>query len=81
MQVTLDNYVWPGSKEFIGPLSIDELPSYDIEFGRPVEYSENCDEWIVHDGKEYEYEMTLSPAYPDDKCCRVNIDGTYYYFG
>jgi hypothetical protein len=80
MQGTLDNYVWPGSKEFIGPLEYDDLPMYEYTFGHPVRVAEDCD-GIIHDGKKYQYEITLSDAYEDDKCCRVNIDGVYYYFG
>lgn len=36
---------------------------------------------IIVDGKEYTYQMTLSMEYADDECCRVLIDGEYYYFG
>lgn len=60
---------------------VEDLPEYEIEFGHPIEPSENCDDWIVHNGKEYQYEITLSDIYPDNKCCRVKIDGIYYYFG
>ena len=44
------------------------------------EFTDNDDE-IVIDGKVFSTEMTLSPEYPDDLCCRVLIDGEYYYFG
>lgn len=36
---------------------------------------------IIVNGKPYEYEMTMSTEIPDDKCCRVFIDGKFYYFG
>ena len=44
------------------------------------ELGENEGEIII-DGKSYEYEMTLNPKVPDDGCCRVLVDGSYYYFG
>ncbi len=38
--------------------------------------------WIVVEGKgEMPYELTLANEYSDDECCRVQIDGQYYYFG
>jgi hypothetical protein len=40
------------------------------------------DEFLIEvEGKVYQYEMTLSPAYSDEECCRVCIDNEYYYFG
>jgi len=36
---------------------------------------------IIIDGKNYEYEMTLDPKVPDYACCRVLVDGNFYYFG
>lgn len=36
---------------------------------------------VVVNGKSYVYEMTMSMKVPDEKCCRVLIDGNYYYFG
>jgi len=36
---------------------------------------------IIVNGKPYEYEMTMSTKVPDSKCCRVLIDGNFYYFG
>lgn len=44
------------------------------------EYGEKENAVIIN-GKEYSYEMTLSFDYPDDMCCRVLIDGEFYYFG
>ena len=44
------------------------------------EYADNADAVIIN-GKEYPYEMTLSFDYPDNMCCRVLIDGEFYYFG
>lgn len=45
-----------------------------------LKYSDR-DGYILVDGKPYQYEMTLSQKYNDDECCRVKIDGEYYYFG
>lgn len=36
---------------------------------------------IMVNGQIYEYEMTLASDYDDEHCCRVMIDGQYYYFG
>lgn len=44
------------------------------------EYDED-DFSIAIDGKYYRYEMNLSSEYNDDECCRVEINGEYYYFG
>ncbi len=74
-------YILPGMMDFVGPLLVEDLPSYELVFGHSVEYSENCDDWIIHEGKEYEYEITISDGFPDDKCCRVKINDIYYYFG
>ena len=31
-------------------------------------------------GKTYFYSLTLSPSVDDSECCKVKIDGEYYYF-
>jgi hypothetical protein len=36
---------------------------------------------IMVNGQVYTYEMTLSSEIDDEHCCRVMIDGEYYYFG
>ena len=71
-------------KNFIGPLMIDDLPRYEECFGKiefPLTDDEEDESVIIHEGKKIPYEMTLSNAYPDNYCCRVMIDGIYYYFG
>ena len=51
---------------------LEDYYSYDLGDG---------DGKIIINGKTYIYEMTLSMKVPDSKCCRVFIDGKYYYFG
>lgn len=67
-------------------LSCDGLDCEDAPCGfrELVEYFGEYDiqdEKVIVNGKAYEYEMNLSQAVPDHKCCRVLIDGNYYYFG
>lgn len=73
--------VRPGHPKFIGPLLLEDLPMYRDVFGQKVTYSEDDEDCIVHNGKLYKYSITMSPYFTDDRCCRVNIDGIYYYFG
>ena len=53
----------------------DELPMLES-----WESSDN-DGMIIVDGVEYPYEITLSMEVSDEQCCRVKINGKYYYFG
>ena len=60
-------------------INMDDLKSlYDYY----PEFDINPDDSIITiNGNEYPYEMTLSLDYDDAHCCRVMIDGVYYYFG
>lgn len=58
---------------------IEDLLKYSEVFGKAPTFKD--DEHIIHEGKIYPYEITLSSEYSDDMCMRVLIDGTYYYFG
>ena len=47
-----------------------------------VSDDEDKEWWIIVEGKgEMPYELNLSTEYMDDECCRVEIDGQFYYFG
>lgn len=45
------------------------------------EYGFKDGEIIIGDKIHLTYEMTLSPEVNDNACCRVLINGEYYYFG
>ena len=37
-------------------------------------------EYILIDGRLYDYGMNISPEVPDEYCCRLKIGRKYYYF-
>lgn len=49
----------------------DYFPNFEFE----------DDDHLRINGKVYAYSITLNPDIPDDRCCRVQIEGQYYYFG
>ena len=51
---------------------------YEYELADDDLYDEGT---VIVNGKPYVYEMTLSMKVPDEKCCRVFVEGNYYYFG
>ena len=63
-------------------LSCDDAPCWFRELGDYYDYDYGDeDNTIIINGKTYQYEMTLSMKVPDEKCCRVFVEGNYYYFG
>lgn len=44
-------------------------------------YPTHEDKMNFTNGKSYRYSMSLSPNVSDSECCKVKIDGKYYYFG
>lgn len=39
------------------------------------------DEFLIRiNNTIYPYQMSISANVPDSECCRVDIDGEYYYF-
>ncbi len=66
--------------DFVGPRLLDDLPMYEEYFGK-IHYCEEDENCILHNGEKIPYFMTLSAAYDDAHCCRVKIQGVYYYFG
>lgn len=36
---------------------------------------------VIVNGIEHQYQITMSLDFDDEHCCRVQIDGDYYYFG
>lgn len=67
-------------------LSCDGIDCDDAPCGFPYltdfyKYEPGDDGEIIIDGKLYQYEINLSQSVPDDRCCRVFIDGKYFYFG
>jgi len=49
-------------------------PNYEIA-------STDDDNIVIVNGKAYPYFMTLSPEVDDEHCCKVLINGDFYYFG
>lgn len=47
-------------------------PNYNIDPDNSI---------VTVNGVSYPYFMTLSPEVDDGHCCKVLIDGNFYYFG
>lgn len=76
----VNNYVFPGSLDFIGPVEVDDLPMF-YDFFKEYSYAEDSDDYLIVNGKRCPYFLTDPHIYPDDKGNRVLVDGNYYYFG
>lgn len=63
-------------------LDCDDAPCGFRELEDYFKYEVGDDDGeIIINGKSYKYELTLNPCVPDHKCCRVFVEGNYYYFG
>lgn len=46
-----------------------------------IDFPENDGDHILINGRKYKIYISLSNRVSDTECCRVRVDGKYYYFG